>query len=159
MVAVLFLALLQACQTPQGPKFTEAPAPRADEALVYLYRGNSPPFALSPTIFLESQRIVDLASQGYTQVYVMPGEYATKASWPLISGMPSLTGKLNFAPGRIYFVRLGGDISSASDYATGRPTVITTTTTSLQSVPPSIALRELGACCTFIRPEVERVAR
>jgi hypothetical protein len=152
-VAVLFVALAQACAH-QGPKFTEAQPPRADEALVYFYRAKvAGPAALSPAFYLESQKVVDLPYQGYTQIYVKSGEYNTRVSWGVLTGQPSLDAKFNFAAGRTYFIRLGGD--GGRDVISG----VTTVTTSLTSVPPSIALRELGECCMFIRAETERLAR
>ena len=151
-IAVTLLVLLQACATTlhEGPKFSEARAPAAGEALVYVYRGHAPPLYFSPAISFDSVKVVDLANKGYTYVYVKPGEYTIRSEWPALAVAPSLNGKFAFAAGQTYFLRLGG----AMEFT--RRAEVSSTRSSLFSVPPVVGRQEIAECM-LVRADVERI--
>jgi hypothetical protein len=151
-IAVALLALLQACATTrhEGPLFTEAPAPAAGEALVYVYRGHAPPYYFSPAISFDAVKVVDLANKGYTHVYVKPGEYTIRSEWPAIAAAPKLAAQFAFAGGQTYFLRLGGGMEFGSKFQ------VTTTRSSLFNIPAAVGRQEIAECM-LVRPEVERI--
>ncbi len=55
-----------------GPKFTEAPPPPGQKALLYIYRGNTP-LMWTPTIKIDDRIFAQLGKMGYSYTYISPG--------------------------------------------------------------------------------------
>jgi hypothetical protein len=151
--------LLGGCATTlhEGPKFTAAPPPKADEALIYLYRGDVPPYYLSPTIQLDSVKVVDLPNRGYTHLYAKPGKYRFKSQWSPIAAQPTLEGPFEFAAGHTYFIRLGGNIKFGQKHGPNhQPQKVIVSRQSVETVLPEEGMSEISDLM-YIRPEVERL--
>jgi len=142
---IFSLFVLTGCATTflEGPKFKEANPPRFGEALVYFYRPNSTPFLLSPDLFVDGKKILELGNQGYSYVYLKPGEYDIKVTWSFMSGRPDLQGKIKVEEGKEYFIRSHGHVSYN--------TIVYSASGYLDSIPKTDALKEIKHCI-FIKP-------
>ena len=69
LFSILALAMV-GCAT--GPKFVAPIQPIDDAALLYVFRPNSPPFLLKPTIVINGVKTADLTNKGYFQIYLKP---------------------------------------------------------------------------------------
>jgi hypothetical protein len=158
-LALAVLVLLPGCATTlhEGPKFAAAAPPKADEALVYLYRGEVVPYYFSPAILFDSVKIVDLPNRGYTHFYAKPGKRAFKSQWSPITGQPTLEGTFEFGAGSTYYLRMGGRITRDVKFSPyGKPQAGTTSRQSVETVLPEEGLHEM-ANLMYVRPEVERL--
>jgi len=144
-VLIFSMLILSGCSATllKGPQFKSAKPPKAEESLVYFYRPNSTPFLLSPDLLVNGKKILELGNQGYSYVYLKPGDYDIKVAWSFMSGRPDLEGKIKVEGGKTYFIRSHGHVSyntitySASGY--------------LDSVSTTDALKEIKHCI-FIKP-------
>ena len=95
-VLFLIMSILSGCATTmlEGPKFIEAKPPSAEESLVYFYRPNSSPYLLSPDLLVNGKKILSLGNQGYSYLYLKPGDYDNKVAWSFMSGRHDLQGKV-----------------------------------------------------------------
>lgn len=146
-VLVLSVSILSGCATTmlEGPKFTEAKPPAAGESLVYFYRPNSTPFLLSPDLLVNGKKILSLGNQGYSYLYLKPGDYDIKVAWSFISGRHDLQGKVKLEAGKTYFIRSHGHVAYN--------TITYSSSGYLTSVPAENALNEMGHCI-FIKPDL-----
>jgi hypothetical protein len=79
-LSALLATLLAAC-TASGPLFSQAPAPIADQALVYMYRVRTSFGAWMPMrVEVNGKEIGILANDSYTTVYVPAGEVSLSAT-------------------------------------------------------------------------------
>jgi len=143
---ILSMSVLSSCATTllEGPKFTKANPPPAGKSLVYFYRPNSTPFWLSPDLLLNDKKILDLGNQGYSYLYLKPGEYEIKVAWSLMSGRPDMYGKIKAEAGKTYFIRSHGHVYY--------DTIIYSSSSYLATVPTKTALNEINHCI-YIKPE------
>jgi hypothetical protein len=61
--------------------FGEAPKPGGDEPAVYIYRQDTPPHLRKASVFVNEQKVGDLASEEFTWVSVPPGPYIIHVKW------------------------------------------------------------------------------
>jgi len=61
--------------------FGEAPKPSGDQPAVYIYRPDSPPHLRKASVFVNEQKVGDLASEEFTWVSVPPGPYIIHVKW------------------------------------------------------------------------------
>jgi hypothetical protein len=61
--------------------FSEAPKPSGDQPPIYLYRPDSPPHLRKAAVFINEQKVGDLASEEFTWVAVPPGPYIIHVKW------------------------------------------------------------------------------
>ena len=145
---ILSVFFLTGCTTTlSGPTFKQAVPPSSEKALVYFYRPDSTPYLLSPDLFVNNKKILDLGNKGYSYLYLEPGEHEIKVAWSFMSGRPDLQGKVKIEAGKTYFIRSHGHVYydtitySASGYLT--------------SVPDTHALKEISHCF-FIKPTPDK---
>jgi hypothetical protein len=61
--------------------FGEAPKPGGDQPAVYIYRQDTPPHLRKASVFVNEQKVGDLASEEFTWVSVPPGPYIVHVKW------------------------------------------------------------------------------
>ena len=146
LLVVLLFVFLPGCSTTllKGPKFKQANAPTDSQALVYIYRPNSTPYLLSPDVFLDGKKAMELGNQGYTYRYLKPGEHDIKVAWSFMSGRQDLEGKVKVEAGKTYFIRSHGHVAYTGTYYSSSGYLTT--------VPATDALKEINHCI-YIKPE------
>ena len=127
----------------KGEKYSPAPPPSSEQALVYFYRPHSPPLWRNPMLYVNEIKIGDLYNQGYTYIYLAPGAYSIKTDWAWDAGVPDLKGEQTFEAGKTYFVRLGGDMTFSG------PGVNVNTSTSLHVLSDDQVKGEIAHCMYF----------
>ena len=79
---LVFSFILAGCAA-TGPKFTEAPPPANDKAVIYVYR--DPSLALGARdvyFYVNGKNVFDLTRKGYSYFYASPGPLDLSAKWP-----------------------------------------------------------------------------
>ena len=61
--------------------FQEAPSPTADQTVLYIYRPDSPPRLRKTSVFINDQKVGDLASEEFTWVSLPAGSYSMHVTW------------------------------------------------------------------------------
>jgi uncharacterized protein DUF2846 len=96
-----------------APAYTDAPAPPAGKALIYVYRPhNSLHSPRSGGFYIDKKLVVTLKDQGYTWLHLTEGEHVLehrKTSNPLDE---RVGGKVTITAGRTYFYRLEVGLAS-----------------------------------------------
>jgi hypothetical protein len=144
---VVTIALLSGCATsPEAPSFVKAPIPESasEKAVLYIYRENAQPTAWSAYLQIDDQDAASLSQQGFTWVYVTPGNHKFKYGWPIIAGMPSVKFERSFESGKVYAFEMKGDISGAS---------VMTATSAIQPTDISSAKQQMLSCCRYVAPK------
>ncbi|HWA92495.1 MAG TPA: DUF2846 domain-containing protein [Rhizomicrobium sp.] len=89
VAASLSLSMLTGCAS--GPVFTDAPAPEAGKALLYIYRQpNFVAAAARASFYIDGQNVVDLAAGGYSYVYLAPGRHDLEQRWASYSDVVTI---------------------------------------------------------------------
>jgi len=145
LLVVFFMTVLSGCSATllKGEKFKQANPPSAEHALVYIYRPNSTPYLLSPDVFLDGKKIMELGNQGYSYRYLKPGEHDIKVAWSFMSGRQDLAGKVKVEAGKTYFIRSHGHVFYTGAYYSSSGYLTT--------VPAEHALKEINHCI-YIKP-------
>ena len=149
-IAILASLLFSGCATTllEGPKFVQANPPSAGESLVYFYRPNSTPFWLSPELLLNGKSVLELENQGYSYLYLKPGEYDINIAWSGLSGRSDMKGKIKTEAGKTYYIRSHGHVAySGNSYSSSGY---------LTTVPANKALNEITHCM-FIKPAFSKL--
>lgn len=108
--AIMLMIALTACVA-SGPIYSPAPAPKASDALVYIYRPNGFVLGGRDAYFsLNGKSVVHLSAAGYTRVYLRPGVYQMAQSWPIdLIGFKSLHVPLTVLAGQTYYYQFTTD--------------------------------------------------
>ncbi len=61
--------------------FQDAPTPTADQTVLYIYRPDSPPMLRKASVFINNQKVVDLASKEFTWISLPAGSYILHVKW------------------------------------------------------------------------------
>lgn len=103
---LMLIVALSACAA-SGPIYSPAPAPKASDALVYIYRPNGFVLGGRDAYFqLDGKNVVHLSAAGYTRIYLQPGAYEMVQSWPIdLIGFKSLHVPLTVSAGKTYYYR------------------------------------------------------
>ncbi len=148
------LTLLVGCRTAnEGPAYIVAHEPENGDALVYLYQIISLPKSHSPTIYINQTKVVDLSRNEYTYLYVKPGKYVIRNTWPSGAGITDQEIQLSAIAGETYYVRLSGTIEFSSP-ETGEFNI--NNVYSLELISKDIARSDLSKC-TYFQPLIERL--
>lgn len=96
--------LLGCATTSDAPSYATAPVPEPnpDRAILYIYRVSAAPLALSAYLDIDDRRAVSLANQGFTWVYLAPGDHRFAFGWPVFSGTPTVRFVRNMEAGKTY---------------------------------------------------------
>lgn len=138
---VLSLLLLTGCAA-QGPLFTHAPEPTSDNALIYIYR--TPAFGLGGRdayFYIDGKNIFDLSAEGYSYVYVSPGQHELTQKWPLdVAGGKTIAWTIDVKPGqtRYFWFSAGAGIAGITQV------ISIQFNWKLDEVPKETALRHLA---------------
>lgn len=102
----LVIMALTACAA-SGPIYSPAPAPKASDALVYIYRPNAFVLGGRDAYFqVNGKNVVHLSAVGYTRIYLQPGAYEIVQSWPIdLIGFKRLHLPLTVSAGKTYYYR------------------------------------------------------
>lgn len=157
---VLAIALsvfcLEGCATlASGPVFSEAkaPPPRAEKALVYVFRERAEPVAWGTTVYVDRAVVTSLRNKGFTWAYLDPGEYRIRTVWNLLSGQSNAAFQLTARAGETYYLEVKG-ISQVSGATVAGGTAVPTFTTGSGLIlqDPKMAEERISACCRFEPP-------
>jgi len=61
--------------------FQDAPTPMADQTVLYIYRPDSPPMLRKASVFINDQKVGDLASKEFTWISLSAGSYILHVQW------------------------------------------------------------------------------
>jgi len=140
LFTLFFIALITSCAA-SGPLYQDAPKPKENDALIYIYRPSSWTLGMRDAYFyINDVNIVDLSDNGYTWLHVPTGGYTLKLKWPLDVQLLYEVTEINakWTPGRRYFYRLNtwhsGYVAASSQHW------------QLSEVEEAKALLEIGSC-------------
>jgi hypothetical protein len=133
-----------------GPKFTQAPAPNTDSALVYIYRNNSLAWGGRDAYFyVDDINIADLSRNGYTFFKVKPGVHKLKQKWPidLTLGLKKLELSAQWEAGKTYYYEFSTDAMANKIYWTLQLTAESDAIGSIQAtrLQPAFGQEKLAA--------------
>lgn len=133
-------ALIAGCAA-TGPAYVDAPLPKDNDTLVYIYRPDNWGWNMRDAYFYVNDiNIADLSSNGYTWFHVPAGEYSLKQRWPadLTYLMKDIVIPVKWSSLRKYYYRLL--LHSAYGYKT------TEYQWEVVEVPEAQALEEIRKC-------------
>ena len=135
--------VLSGCVTStSAPRFQNAPAPRSrlDVAVLYVIRDSAVPYAYPGYVDIDGIKTVSLAQQGFTWLYLRPGDHSFSHYWPGLAGMPKVSFNHNFLPGRTYVFEMKGKIAKGIK------------STEIQLVDLHDAEKHMASCCRYTAP-------
>lgn len=135
--------VLSGCVTStSAPNFQNAPAPRSrlDVAVLYVIRDSAVPYAYPGYVDIDGTKTVSLAQQGFTWLYLKPGDHTFSHYWPSLAGMPKVNFNHSFLAGRTYVFEMKGK-------NVGR-----TLSTEIQTVDLNDAKMHMASCCRYTAP-------
>lgn len=140
LACIAFLVLNGCAYTMlNGKKFSEAPPPKSNEALLYIYRIHGGPHFRSPDITINDKMFIDLQNLGYSYKYLSPGEYSIKTKWSIDLSGRDREVNLKIKSGETYYIQLYGNTNySYKSY--------------FELVPNDKAKKEILECCLLIDP-------
>lgn len=104
LLALAIIAITGCSAT--GPVFSEAPAPKKSEALVYIYRPDAIYYSgIQSHFYLNDVKVASLNKEGYTWFYVPAGEYVLKQHWTGMEGENQIiTRSIKLSPeGKVFY--------------------------------------------------------
>jgi uncharacterized protein DUF2846 len=141
----LLLVFAVGCVT--GPEFSNPRQPTGDNALVYVFRHSSPPYALKPTMLINGTKAAELASRGYFDTELKPGSYTIKADWSFPSGVPDAELTLQAAPGQTYYIVVDSTMHTGSIVpSAGTVVIIPKFTSGIALVENQAAMFDIAQC-------------
>lgn len=150
-VSGLFFVLLAGCATSRtASKFNEAPMPelQSDMAVLYIFRSYAEPTAFAAHAEIDQLEVVSLNQEGFSWVYIKPGEHSFKIRWSSLSGMPDLEFKKSLEAGKVYAFQILGSVKELTPNAT--------TNSSLSHVKIEVAKEKRKACCSYVQSRYKR---
>jgi hypothetical protein len=141
----LLLIVLTGCATSKtASHFIDAPTPeiRADKAVLYIYRDYAEPTAFAAYLTIDTAKAASLNQQGFTWVYLSPGEHNFRFGWPFIAGMPSVDFKKSLEAGKAYAFQMSGSVTmdSSNMYATS----------AIAPIDIDAARNRMKSCCRYV---------
>lgn len=93
---------------PAGPSFerAKAPGPRADAALLYVFRHRAEPIHEPATLVLDGSKVAKLSHWGFTWLYARPGTRSLGVRWDQLTGQLPADLTLKLEAGQAYYVEL-----------------------------------------------------
>jgi len=142
----LIMMLLSGCATSEKAlSYAEAPVPikSTKNAVLYIYRKYAQPTAFSAYLEIDGKEAVSLSQEGFTWVYIKPGNHKFKHGWPLFAAMPSVDFEREFKPGKTYAFEISGRVSGMTAETAIKPTNI------------EYAKQKMASCCRYVQPSSE----
>jgi hypothetical protein len=119
------------------------PEPRADMAIVYVYRTTAIPLAFSVGTYIDNEKRADLSGHSFTWFYVTPGTHRLKFRWPILAGSPTVQFDETFEAGQTYAYHYDGSVNFAA------PLGSYNVTSRARSVDPGAAIAAVEDCCAY----------
>jgi hypothetical protein len=119
----------------------ERPEPRADMAIIYVYRTTAPPLLFSVGTYVDNEKRADLAGHSFTWFYITPGEHRLKFRWPFLAASPTVEFTDAFEAGQTYAYHYSGSMDFMGTLAT--------TTSRVDQLDPEAAIAAMEACCAY----------
>jgi hypothetical protein len=150
-IYLLISASLVGCATSQkAPAYVAAPVPEVSSAhaVLYIYREYAEPTAFASWLQIDGHEVASLNQQGFTWVYVTPGNHKMKYGFPVLAGMPTVPFSHSFEAGKVYAFQMIGEINvKGSGYE------------AVSAVQPSefeAAQKKMQACCRYVSARVKQ---
>ena len=116
LIIVVIANLLSGCaSTRLGSTFYEAPQPKENKSLIYIYRPYSQPTLREPTISIDGSSLISMPNKSYVWVHVVAGERIIKSEWTWDTGVPKTERIFHFEPGKVYYIRVGSRMYNKSE--------------------------------------------
>lgn len=145
IILCLLLTVLGGCATSKtAATFTTAPTPeaKADKAILYIFRNYAEPTVFAAYLEIDKMEAASLNQEGYTWVYLTPGERNFKFGWPILAGMPSVEFKHTFEAGKVYAFQMVG-----SSTLSGR---MFRTMSAIAPTNIEMAKERMKNCCRYV---------
>lgn len=148
---LLISTSLVGCVTSQkAPAYLAAPVPEISSAraVLYIYREYAEPTAWSSYLQMDGREVASLNQQGFTWVYVTPGNHKMKYGFPALAGMPSVPFSHSFEAGKVYAFQMVGEINvSGSAYEA---------VSAVRPLEFEEAQKKMQQCCRYVPARVEQ---
>jgi hypothetical protein len=140
LVCFLLAAMVGCATSKTAPSFTTAPTPveKSEKAVLYIFRRYAEPVAVPAYFEIDKVEATTLKQQGFTWVYVTPGEHNFKFGWPFWAGMPSVGFKQTLEAGKSYAFEMLGTV--------GNPYV----TSEIAPIDIEDAKDRMKNCCRYV---------
>ena len=112
-LSVMILVVLSICSCASGHKFVSPLPPLSDAAILYVFRPNSPPYALRPTILINGVKIAELTNMGYFNINLKPGKYSVEADWSSLSSVQDKKITFDAEKGHTYYISVAAEVKNA----------------------------------------------
>jgi hypothetical protein len=116
----------------------------SQKAILYIYREYAEPIAFSSYLEIDGHKVASLKQEGFTWIYIEPGEYNFVNGWPFSSGMPKLEFKYNLEAGNVYSFEMTSKVKMGF--------FISTVTTSMNFQELEEATNRIESCCRYVKP-------
>ena len=145
ILALLLVLAVSGCATSKtATSFVAAPLPElsADKAILYIYRDYAQPTAFASYLEVDGIEAASLNQEGFTWVYLSPGEHAFEFGWPFLATMPSVEFKETLEGGKVYAFQMQGSVAVSGSMIHARSAIALT---DLQA-----ARDQMTACCRYV---------
>jgi hypothetical protein len=142
---------LVGCVTSQkAPEYLAAPVPEVSptRAVLYIYREYAEPTAFASYLQIDGREVASLNQQGFTWVYVTPGNHDMKFGFPMLAGMPSVPFSHGFEGGKVYAFQMVGEIA-----VSGR---LYEAVSAVQPIDFEVAQEKMQQCCRYVSSRVKQ---
>ena len=144
-------ASLVGCVTSQkAPAYVAAPVPEitSASAVLYIYREYAEPTAFSSYLQIDGREVASLNQQGFTWVYVTPGNHKMKYGFPALAGMPSVPFSHSFEAGKVYAFQMFGTVKFSGSTIES--------VSAVQPLPIEEAQKKMQQCCRYVPARVKQ---
>lgn len=144
-IILLFIFLVAGCATSRtASTFAAAPTPDVvtDKAILYIYRNYAEPTAFAAYLEIDKTEAASLNQEGFTWVYVSPGEHNFKFGWPFLAGMPSVEFKHSLEAGKVYAFQMQGSVAMSGLLMSAKSAIAPTDI--------EAAKEQMKTCCRYV---------
>ncbi|QUM80349.1 hypothetical protein HWV01_08650 [Moritella sp. 5] len=141
------ILIVSGCATnATAPSYAEAPLPEVtcDKAILYVFRDYAEPTAWSSYLLVDGKEVISLQQEGFTWVYLAPGDRQFINGWSALAGMPDVKFNHSIEAGKLYSFEM------KSRVAVNRTSITSTTEIDLLSFDE--AEKRLKLCCRYVAP-------
>ncbi|USH05159.1 DUF2846 domain-containing protein [Grimontia kaedaensis] len=146
VLTITMLGILSGCTSipKDAPPYRSAPIANDNSGTLYIYRVGAYPTLRTPSIFVDSNKIIDPPEKAYTWIYLSPGNHSVTVDWAWDTGWPDLSFEIPIEAGKEHFLKITGSFENLGlKYRAGSEALY---------MEKSIAEKELKECCRYIIP-------
>ena len=150
-IYLLIWTSLVGCVTSQkAPAYLAAPVPEISSArsVLYIYREYAEPTAFSSYLQIDGREVASLNQQGFTWVYVTPGDHKMKYGFPALAGMPSVPFSHSFDAGKVYAFQMIGTVKMSG--------LNMEAVSAVQPLEFEEAQKKMQQCCRYVSARVKQ---